>query len=665
MSLLMRVSIPSLGGTFVKSLDSSSIREPLASQHSKVNLLNTQVLIASWTTLLADSPFDPNKPNRVINKFFNELTGDLFSVIRRYSALAHSLTLSLSRIKDGFIIEPFLEEFKDTPVFREYLEFFKNQSASLLQYLLSFLNFGKKLYYEDQEFKRTAFRRWLDLEAGLGNYQNPEWVSNLRVIVDWIFRSWTTSGFFPKHGSGSVAERGVKGVNAKNIGFSASEKVWRTYIRPSGSLIADYSYSTTPDNSSVRGRLGSDTSRLMFVPKDWKTSRSICMEPIGYQWAQQGVRLWLESYIRESILSRHIVLEKQELNQYASEFGSKTGLVDTIDLSSASDSVPLALIRRIFPPKVLRHMLATRSARVLLPDGQTHTLCKFAPMGSSLCFPTQSILYSTIVMMVGLCQSLGRDWRSPGALDGVDLDQVYNYAFSKNYIKGTSKYQPFQTYGDDITCDYRLTSNVMASLSELGFQVNHDKSYVGSSSFRESCGKFYNDGVDVSPYFLKLDKLDPEIRATSLANLIDHANKAKDYGYVHLRKFLLNCILRWKIEGVRTNASGINPILFSSDVNDSFALRSDNPRNTHLRTRVFNPRMPSSKETNYLYQRDELHSLSLGPTIKRRLSEEFDNYRYQLWWRARYRGGGNADILASLAAVDTLKVGITWRWTAK
>jgi hypothetical protein len=56
-------------------------------------------------------------------------------------------------------------------------------------------------------------------------------------------------------------------------------------------------------------------------------------------------------------------------------------------------------------------------------------------------------------------------------------------------------------YGDDIICESSAYPYVVAFLEKLGFQVNQEKSFH-TGCYRESCGKEYINGIDVTgPYF--------------------------------------------------------------------------------------------------------------------------------------------------------------------
>lgn len=679
-----RISLSSKGQIYYDRILDSDNSVTLIRQEHGDNEHVVVLTIVSWVSLLGDSPIGDDKPAVIVDRFLNTLLSDYRGTIAAYSNLAHQLCKGLQRDDDGNIIVPYLKEFEPLPIFREYLAFFRTRDPRVLQYILSFLLFAKKGRYEDAELEKLAFRKWIQIEDRLSVLELPPWTANLRRILDVCCRSWEFRDFLPKHGNGSVAERGVKGVEHKNSIFSGHRRISYLYFREDNIFMDCDERSVAPDGSFTVDHCSTDTSRLMFVPKDHKSARSICMEPTVFMWAQQGVRHYYERWLSESPLGDHIFLREQERNQEASAFGSLTGEVDTIDLSSASDCVAWDLVKRIFPAKVLKHLAGTRTSKVELPDGSVRHVRKYAPMGSALCFPIQSTIYAAIALMVGICQYYGVDWSVPGVLDGLDIERMHESAFASTLGHHGSRFSHYLCYGDDIIVDSRLTTEVINALTALGFEVNVSKSFVGNEAFRESCGEYHFDGESVSPYFFKTDEVSSRIGIAALAGLIDHANRAMHFGYSTLRRHLVQFILHYPIAGVRESREK-NSILFTEDENESCAILCANPRNTHLRKRVYDPRLSSYlyggkaeaeaspgntlggaalTGTDMWYQRDEVESLAPGPCRKRRLSEKFDNYRYVTWWRTRVYGAGTGLIDAVPMTHDALEVGISRRWTA-
>jgi hypothetical protein len=337
-----------------------------------------------------------------------------------------------------------------------------------------------------------------------------------------------------------------------------------------------------------------------------------------------------------------------------------TRLLDTIDLSSASDSVSWDLVSKIFPAKILKYLAGTRTRVVEAPNGEFISIKKYAPMGSALCFPVQSIIYSAICIYAGICVVHGYDWEEiiPNFKDNVK--SLYQWSFGLDPYD-RNPLLPFLCYGDDIVTDNATTSTVIRALQSLGFVVNEDKSFIGQASYRESCGEHYFNGAPVTPYYFKVKRVGDRLSIESLAGVIEHANKAGQYGYINLRKCLIQFALRYPIIGVKERPGG-NPILFSRDSDDSFSILCDNPRNTHLRMRYYDPEHPR-EDTSSFYQRDEVESIAIRPLRGLEQSKKFDNYRLLKWWRSRYTDPGTDPMGSGASTADTRGTALEWRWT--
>lgn len=610
------------------------------------------VLGLLWVSLLADSPVDiARKPERSYRRFLGSFIRDPIGLIKHYASLYDRLTRSVTRAKDGITIDEFIGEFRDTPIFFEYNRFYKTHDPRIFKFISSFLLLGKKYYYEDVSFDEVAFRGWSQVEERLeGLTFEQRYLQDLREIVAWILRYVDYNVFLPKHGGGAVAERGTRDLTKKNDLLTSKGKEFT----PEGMnpLLLARATTLTGVSDMAKDRI----SRLKFVPKDIGKSRSICMEPVLYQWLQQGVRLWVEDAMRVS-LGSYIPLKDQSVNRGRARVGSVDGSVDTIDLSSASDSVHWDLVRSIMPRDLLELLSLTRTTSTLTPDGTVVGLQKFAPMGSALCFPIQCLIYAAVVIHGSLSWHFGQ---SAGEFLNLDRSTMDRY-FHETYGRG--KLARFSIFGDDIICDSKITSRVVETLVDLGFSVNSEKSFTGSSAFRESCGGYYLNGFDVTPIRAKLGPLDSTIPIKTLAAVISLANRSYDYGYLNLRRQLIRIALYYPIKGVKGRRYGNeqrNSILFTDDPDESFALYSPNPANKHLKKRVYEPGK-RSRGTCFRYQRDEYLSLSIVPAdpVKRR--EVDDWYWHTVWWRSRVSGGD--DVVTSPNEIPRLaRPG--WRWTS-
>jgi hypothetical protein len=628
---------------------------------SAANRETVKVFICAWLALLSDSPLDPldgPKPFRNYRKFLEEFRVSGFkATVLRYSDLAHRLAKQAYLYGTSSFNDEFIDDFRGTPIFLEYHRYYKSEDPSLFQYLYTVLTFGKKLPYIDPEFEKTAFRGWLDLEAKLStwSYEDSD-LGVLKCILETLLPPLSLNGFYPKFGPKAVSERKVLTRIHKVEAFKYDSVIDRHIF---GGSLGHYGFGEdhglTParaiPNLPAWGKkevTSTRTARLRFVPKDLKTSRSICMEPSVLQFFQQGVWDRIEYTLTKTPFKRWIRFSDQSYNQSLATFGSGTGEIDTIDLSSASDCVSLALIKGIFPRSWQIAMRATRSDKCILPDGSLHNLTKFAPMGSALCFPTQSLIFAAVCIYAALVYQ--------HQVTGVALLKVLTKplvmeaasAFKKT-LEGMGAFEPLGIYGDDICIDRRLTDEVIDILHRLGFRVNHGKSFRGSQAFRESCGAFALNGHRVDPMYYRVD-FQGKHTAYSLESMVALSNECYMRDYVNLRRFLIKHLLHTPIKGIRTNCAK-NPILFVAPHDDSFGIKTDYPMNGHLKGR-----------TNKGYQREEWKSIGISEEWRvRDKNLVTDSYSLMRWMASR-RYASSVPIEGT-HDVHTGGARVVWRWT--
>jgi hypothetical protein len=216
-------------------------------------------------------------------------------------------------------------------------------------------------------------------------------------------------------------------------------------------------------------------NRLSFVPKTSAISRTICTEPNLNMLFQKGIG----SFIEEQLARRWKISmsNQQQINRRMARLGSIDGSFGTIDLSCASDSVSLNLLREILPPYVYRWLERTRSPFTTLPDGKRVELHMVSSMGNAFTFPLQTILFASIVVA------------SYGIL-GIPL------------MDRSSKTMNFGVFGDDIIVTKSSYDFIVRALQLFGFEVNDDKSF-NTGNFRESCGGDYFRGFDIRGVYMK------------------------------------------------------------------------------------------------------------------------------------------------------------------
>jgi len=340
-----RLCITALEGDFVHTFVDESFRTLPAETSDR---LNAVAVAAAWVTLLCDTPICDRKPRRVLHQFVTSLEQDLAAAIRLYKRLANEL-ISSESIADGMVFSSFISGFNKTPVAREYHFYLRTKNPEVFQYLLSFCKFASKFEFDRSDIEDSALRAWLDIETDLGELTLPTWVGDLKPFICFFLQTWDDRLFLPRHGPGAVVEK-ARGVSQKNRAFTANTKLLYTYGSRSGYDALDPRGVPLGDTwSSEERHVVRKSSALLFVPKDIDSLRTICEEPIDCQWAQQAVDFMLRSAMKEGPLAKYVDLNRQRINSSAAEFGSMTNLVDTIDLSSASDCVSRDLVRAISP----------------------------------------------------------------------------------------------------------------------------------------------------------------------------------------------------------------------------------------------------------------------------------------------------------------------------
>jgi hypothetical protein len=628
---------------------------------AKENREPCALFVSTWLTLLADSPLDPNnKPYRLYRRFLNRIQQEgIKAIVVRFTSLAHELVSRQSIMGSSSQMGDWIDGFKDTPVFFEYNRYFQTGDPSILAYLYSFLNFGKKLEYKDPSFYEVAFRDWLGIEKRLNDQViSDALLDQLKSVVTELLPRFKWRDLRPKFGPGAVAERGVRGRICKLRSFKYDSLIDRFLLR---GHLGNYGFGedsgasvdkVIPDPSNWRPAKGesSRTSELRFVDKNLKVARSICMEPNTLMYFQQAVASRIYELIDDSPLRHFINVRDQNRNKELALAGSIFGEIDTLDLSAASDSVSIDLVKRVFPASWLIPMLVTRSSKVNTPGGLIH-LRKFAPMGSALCFPTQCIIFASICILAACHFTYGIEYP-----DGDEPSPVWVKDNVRRIIRtfsnvpldyATTLLQPLAIYGDDICVDGRLTGIVKLILSQLGFVVNEEKSFVGSQSFRESCGGFYLAGHDITPVYFRVKQVRRGLPTSShVASQVHLINECWERKFLRTYQFLHKSIVEWGSRGMRKN-----PIPYTLDP-DRFGIRCRQPVNSHLAVREH----PD-------YQRTEYRAWTITYTHTDKpgsLLPVVDAYEYMRWWANR-----TSDIATekfSVLRYDTGRPGLRWKW---
>lgn len=217
-------------------------------------------------------------------------------------------------------------------------------------------------------------------------------------------------------------------------------------------------------------------SRLSFVPKTTEISRTICTEPVCNMLFQKGIGKVLERRLQQ-VLGIDLKVQPDK-NRILARLGSKDDSFGTIDLSSASDSMSLSLVREMFPKHVVALLEMTRSPLTTLPGGAEVELHMVSSMGNAYTFPLQTLLFSSLVY--GVYRVLS-----------IPMEKPFRRALGN-----------FAVFGDDIIVLRKAYDLTCRMLSICGFSVNVDKSF-NQGFFRESCGRDYWCGDNVRGVYIK------------------------------------------------------------------------------------------------------------------------------------------------------------------
>ena len=206
--------------------------------------------------------------------------------------------------------------------------------------------------------------------------------------------------------------------------------------------------------SEVKGNV------LFTVPKKTDIDRCACKEPDINMFLQKGVG----NHIRSRLRKHAINLNDQSRNRRLAQEGSVAlGQLATIDLSSASDSISIEVVRLLLPNEWFEYLNDIRSHFTEI-DGENHRLEMFSSMGNGFTFELESLIFFV------LCRAVQYFTGTPGVLS---------------------------VYGDDIVLPSEIFYDAEFVLRKFGFSVNSDKSFH-TGPFRESCGGHCHDTAPLS-----------------------------------------------------------------------------------------------------------------------------------------------------------------------
>jgi len=314
---------------------------------------------------------------------------------------------------------------------------------------------------------------------------DPSYMDDFKRVSDMLFselfekvdREVFFRGLKGKHGPGAVADK--LSSNGKWNLRTWTERL-EEFFPSDDFLVPNARFAAELDEELDVLEPGAEMPvRVITVPKTLKSPRIIAIEPAAMQYAQQALlRSFLNAFSEDSFLSRVIGFDDQDPNRSMAREGSLSGELATLDLSEASDRVSNQHVRAMLSdfPHLLGAVDAARSRKADVPGHGVQRLAKFASMGSALCFPFEAMVFLTVIFL-----GIERELSAP---------------LSRELMINQFREQ-VRVFGDDLVVPRDYVLSVVDELSAFGHKVNVGKSYW-TGRFRESCGREYFEGHDVS-----------------------------------------------------------------------------------------------------------------------------------------------------------------------
>lgn len=208
-----------------------------------------------------------------------------------------------------------------------------------------------------------------------------------------------------------------------------------------------------------------DEGALSTVIKNAVIDRVIEQQPSLCVYLQKGVG----AEMARLLLSVGIDLSSQARNHRAARQGSLDGQTATVDMTSASDLIAVAMVKWLFPEAWFELLSDIKVDWGKYPDGKLRRHEMFSTMGNATTFPMQCLVFYSVA------------WATC-VLSGDDVRKI-------------------RVYGDDVIVPVGAVALMFETLRYCGHKPNVAKTYVWGP-MRESCGKDYVQGIDIRPVYV-------------------------------------------------------------------------------------------------------------------------------------------------------------------
>lgn len=287
----------------------------------------------------------------------------------------------------------------------------------------------------------------------------PEWYRSVfrraQSLLAHLFRGFSVDEVVSHVRWGPGASTSMPRAQASHQNKWVKAAHMTSSVEPYFRAFCEYSGWIFPEPKLVAG------NKVVFVPKNAKTERTIAIEPDWNCFFQLG----MGGAIRARLQRKFGLLKPiaQQVNQRLAQLGSRDGFLATVDLKGASDSVSVALCEALLPTDVFNHLMALRSPHGVFEDGTSVSYEKISSMGNGFTFELETALF---------------------------------------YCLARAACGHAVVYGDDIVVPATTVGPLRDLLAFAGFTMNDKKTHY-DNPFRESCGGHFFKGVDVSPPYLR------------------------------------------------------------------------------------------------------------------------------------------------------------------
>jgi len=508
---------------------------------SKGDVVAARRALAAHATLLYSSPLaqalKPRRRDMLIREqllAYSDLL-DCYGFIETQRKLKSMAVKFLRGFedRDGSLFYEPVEDICYTPVYRVEQMLvgrpiiMSNGDAAIIQFILSWLLHLSKVPLDRPDLKAPAQKAWVERQDNPIPRTAPMHdIEALRAIIGWLVQ--VEPGFVGNHGPGKTSVSS-EFVPDKNENYRPN---WQTC-----QLIAFHPVDVDFDLDALLSPV-KRPAVWVDVPKDIGSVRPITKEPPEMQFAQQALKYDLYRAVDQGEVpaSNFIKFSDQTFSQECAIRGSclikDPYKPSTIDLNFSSDYLSVDLVCDLFSGNLLHLLLAGRSHEVLVKK-MIVELSMYGGMGSALTFPVQTFVFCAAAIWSVIRTHTFVETGVTATID--DIPHYLDYYGFKNRFRRMGR--SIRIYGDDIAVPDFAAQDLIELLQSLGLKVNVDKSFIGISPVRESCGVYALGGCDITPKRYTWPPFVTTLDGASYEAIRSYANEAFHMGWKYSYRF--------------------------------------------------------------------------------------------------------------------------------